>query len=75
MLYVVGGKGQVKPLDSQSARKLKRVQAKKLVKSNKSKKIRGIAFLAVVNFFQVQKFIFGQFLKLQKMEFGLKNYS
>ena len=41
---------------SQQARKLKKVQAKKLVKSNKSKILLcEIAFLAVLNFFPVQK--------------------
>ena len=41
---------------------LKKVQAKKLVKSNKSKFFfREIAFLAVLNFFPVQKLIFGHF--------------
>ena len=39
----------------QQARKFKKVQAKKLVKSNE------IAFLAVLNFFPVQKLIFGHF--------------
>ena len=47
---------------AQRARKLKKVQAKKLVKSNKSKNFfREIAFLAVLNFFPVQKLIFGHF--------------
>ena len=41
---------------------LKTVQAKKLMKSNKSKKIfREIAFLAVLNFSPVQKLIFCHF--------------
>ena len=41
---------------------LKKVQAKNLVKSNKSNFIfREIAFLAVLNFFPVQKLIFGHF--------------
>ena len=54
---------------------LKKVQAKKLVKSNKSFFFREIAFLAVFNFFPVQKFIFWpSFLKLQKMDFGEKNF-
>ena len=44
------------------ARKFQKVRAKKLVKSNKSKNFfREIAFLAVLNFFLVQKLIFGQF--------------
>ena len=44
------------PQCAQWAKKLKKVQAKKLVKSNKSKIIfREIAFLAVLNFFPVQK--------------------
>ena len=43
-------------------RKFKKVQAEKLMKSNKSKKnFREIAFLAVLNFFPVQKLIFGHF--------------
>ena len=47
---------------AQQARKFKKVQAKKLVKSNKSKNFfREIAFLAVLNFFPVQKLIFGHF--------------
>ena len=47
---------------TQRARKFKNVQAKKLVKSNKSKKkFREIAFLAVLNFSPVQKLIFGHF--------------
>ena len=47
---------------SQRARKFKKVQAKKLVKSNKSKIFfREIAFLADLNFFPVQKLIFGHF--------------
>ena len=45
---------------SQWARKFKIVQAKKLVKSNKSF-FREIAFLAVLNFFPVQKLSFGHF--------------
>ena len=47
---------------SQRARKFKKVQAKKHVKSNKSKNLfREIAFLALLNFFPVQKLIFGHF--------------
>ena len=47
---------------AQRAEKCKNVQAKKLVKSNKSKIFfREIAFLAVLNFFPVQKSIFGHF--------------
>ena len=44
---------------SQQARKFKKVQAKKLVKSNKSKKFREIAFLTDLTFFPLQKLIFG----------------
>ena len=55
-------------LCTQRARKFKPVQAKKLVKSNLFS--REIAFLAVLNFFLVQKLIFGHFLKLQKMKLG-----
>ena len=41
---------------SSEARKLKKVQAKKLVKSNKkNKNLRDIAFLVDLNFFPVQK--------------------
>ena len=41
---------------------LKKVQVKKLVKSNKSKKLFcEIAFLPVLNFFPVPKLIFGHF--------------
>ena len=44
---------------TQRARKFKKVQAKKLVKSNIVKNFfRQIAFLAVLNFFPVQKLIF-----------------
>ena len=51
--------------NTQLARKFKKVQAKKLVKSNKLKKnFREIAFLTVL------KIDFWLFLKLQKMEFG-----
>ena len=47
---------------TQRARKFKKVQAKKLVKSNKSKKIfHEVIFLAVLNCFPVQKLIFGHF--------------
>ena len=55
---------------TQKARKLKKVQAKKLVKLNKSKILfPEIAFLAVLNFFPVSsKIDFWPFLKLQKME-------
>ena len=49
---------------------------KKLVKLNKSKKkVREIAFLAVLNFFLAQKIDFWPFLKLQKMEFGQNIFS
>ena len=50
------------PKFSQRARKFKKVQAKKLVKSNKSKKFfREISFLVVLTFSPVQKLIFGLF--------------
>ena len=52
------------------ARKFKKVQAKKLVKSNKSIFSREIAFLAVLNFSPSSKIDFCPFLKWQKMEFG-----
>ena len=46
--------------DHNEPESLKKVRAKKLVKSNKSKIIFvEIAFLAVLNFFPVQKLIFG----------------
>ena len=54
---------------SQQARTFKKVQAKKLVKSNKSIFFHEIAFLAV---FPVQKLIFGHFLNCKIMEFGQK---
>ena len=45
------------------------------MKSNKSKKnFREIAFLAVLNFFSVQKIDCWPFLKLQKMKFGQKKF-
>ena len=54
----------------------KKSTQKKIVKSNKSKFFsHEIAFLAVLNFFPVQKLIFGPFFKLQKMEFGQKEFS
>ena len=46
------------PIGTQWARKFKKVQGKKLAKSNKSIFFREIAFL---NFFPVQKLIFGHF--------------
>ena len=47
---------------AQWARKLKKVQAKKFVKSSKSEIcFRENAFLAALNFFPVQKLIFGHF--------------
>ena len=46
---------------TQRARKFKKVQAKKLVKSSKSEFFRKIAFLAVLNFFPVQNLIFVHF--------------
>ena len=49
----------------QWARKLKKSKAKKLVKSNKSFFCE-IAFLAVLNFFLVQKLIFGHFWNCKK---------
>ena len=58
----------------QQARKFKKVQAKKLVKSNKLIFFREIAFLAVLNFFPGSNIDFWPFLKLQKMEFGQKKF-
>ena len=53
--------------ESQRARKFKKVQAKKLVKSNKSKNVfREITFLAVLNFFPVQKLNFDYFWSSKK---------
>ena len=46
---------------TQRAIRFKKVQAKKLMKSNISIFLREIAFLAVSNFFPVQKLIFGHF--------------
>ena len=47
--------------------KFKKFRAEKLLKSNDSpKKFREIAFLAVLNFFPVQKLIFGHFLICKK---------
>ena len=46
---------------------LKKSRQKKLVKSNQSKKkIPEMAFLAVLNFFPVQKFIFGHSCNCKK---------
>ena len=70
-----GNRNLKKPNISQWARKFKKVQAKKLVKSNKSKIFfREIAFLAVINIFPSSKIDFWPFLKFQKMEFGQKNF-
>ena len=41
--------------------KIEKSPGKKLVKSNISKKIRELAFLVVLNFFPLQKLIFGDF--------------
>ena len=50
------------PAAPQWARKFKKVRAKKVVKSNESKIFfRVIAFLAVLNFFPLEKLIFGHF--------------
>ena len=52
---------------------LKKAQAKKPVKSNKSKFVfREIAFLVVFKFFPSSKIGFWPYLKLQKMEFDQK---
>ena len=51
---------------TQRARKFKKVQAKKLVKSNESIFFREIAFLAVLNFFPVQKLIFLAIFEIAK---------
>ena len=60
---------------AQRARKFKKVQAKKLVKSNKSNFFRDIAFLAVLNFFPSSKIDFWPFLKWQKNRIWSKNFS
>ena len=60
------------PNKAQRARKFKKVLVEKLVKSNKSKFFGEIAFLAVLNFFPIQKLIFWPFFKLQKMELRKK---
>ena len=58
----MGFHGGIGIIDTQRARKFKKVQAKKLMKSNKSKKIfRQILFLAILNFFPVQKLILAIF--------------
>ena len=51
-----------------------RVQAKKLVKSNKWIFFREIVFLAVLNFFPVQKLIFGHFWICKKWNFVKKYF-
>ena len=51
---------------SQQARKFKKVQAKNLWNQIIKKKFREIAFLAVLNFFPVQKLIFGHFWNCKK---------
>ena len=57
------------------ARKYEKVQAKKLVKSNKSKLFfREITFLAVLNFILVQKLIFGQFGNCKKWNLAKKHF-
>ena len=54
--------------------KFKKVQAKKLVKSNKLKKFfREIVFLAVLNFSLLQKLIFGHFWNCKKLNLVKKN--
>ena len=51
-----------KALHSGGPENFKKVQAKKFMKSNLSKNLlREIAFLAALNFFPVQKLIFGHF--------------
>ena len=61
---------------SQRATKFKYVQAKKLVKSNKLKKMFfcEIAFLSVLKHFPSSKNDFWPYLKLQKVKFGQKNF-
>ena len=63
------------PYSDTASQKFKKVQAKKLVKSNKSKKnffFREIAYLAVLNFFLVQKLIFGHFWNSKKWNLAKK---
>ena len=58
---------QMQACITQLAKKFKKVQAKKLVKLNKSFFFfHEIAFLAVLKFFPVQKIDFWPFLKSQK---------
>ena len=60
---------------TQRARKWKKVQANQFVKSNESKNFcREIAFLAVWNFFLVQKLIFGHFWNCKKWNLVKKNF-
>ena len=55
---------------------LKKSRSKKLVKSNKSKYFFcEIAFLAVLNFFPVQKLIFGHFWNCKKWNLGKQIFS
>ena len=55
--------------------KIKEVQAKKLVKSNRSKfSFREFVFLEVLNFFPVQKLIFGHFWNCKKWNLVKKNF-
>ena len=63
------------PFQSQWARKFKKVQAKKLVNSNKSKNFYVKLHFGSFKLFSNSKIDFWPFLKLQKMEFGQKNYS
>ena len=65
-----------KILYSQQSRKLKKVLAKKLVKSNKSIIfLKWICIFSSFKLFPSSKIDFWPFLKLQNMEFGIKNFS
>jgi len=59
-------------MSAQWARKFKKVQAKKLMNSNKTK--REIAFLVILKTFSpcISKIDFWPFLKSQKVDFGQK---
>ena len=62
--------------NSQQTKEFKKFQAKKLVKSNKSKNFFSFTtFLVVLNFFPSSKIDFWPILKLQKMEFGQNKIS
>ena len=59
---------------TQRARKFLKIQAKKLMKSNKSKFFSWNCIFSSFELFPSSKMDFWPFLKLQKMEFGQKNF-